>query len=98
MVPTKLMEKIARDFDLSKGELIEESLRAELRRRLAAYKFTDYLLSKKYKMTFKEFEKKRIIAKKKYSFEVEEDCHNWDQAIDGIKTLEKDLKMLGGKQ
>lgn len=97
MVPLKLMEKIAKDFDLSKEELIEENLISELRRRLAAYRFTDYLLFKKYKMTFNEFEKKRIIVKKRYSFDVEEDYHDWDQATDGIKTLEKDLETLEKK-
>lgn len=94
MVPIKLMEKIARDFDLTKEKLIEESLESEIRRRLAAYKFTDYILSKKYGLSFKEFEKKKIIAKKKYSFEVEQDYYNWDQSSDGIRTLEEDLKML----
>ncbi|MFH1362344.1 MAG: hypothetical protein ABIH69_06815 [bacterium] len=95
MVPTKLMEKIARDFDLTKEELIEESLKAEIRRRLAGYKFVDYTLSKKYEMNFSLFERKKIVKKKNFSFAVENDYHNWDQAIDGIETLEKDLRMLG---
>jgi hypothetical protein len=94
MVPTKIVDKIAEDFDLTGDELIKESLVSELRRRIAAYKFTDYLLSKKYGMTFTDFEKKNVVKKKSYSFEVEEDYHNWDQAIDGIKTIEKDLKLL----
>ncbi|OGB90461.1 hypothetical protein A2625_00740 [candidate division WOR-1 bacterium RIFCSPHIGHO2_01_FULL_53_15] len=94
MVPTKLVEKIAKDFDLTGNELIKESLASELRRRIAAYKFTDYLLAKKYRMTLTDFEKKKIIKKKSHSFEVEEDYHNWDQAIDGIKTIERDLKLL----
>ncbi len=94
MVPIKIMEKIAKDFDLSKEELIEESLKTELRRRLATYKFTDYLFSKKYKMSLNQFEKKKMIAKNKFSLDIEEDYHNWDQAIDGIKTLEKNLELL----
>lgn len=94
MVPMKLMDKIAKDFDLTEEELIKESLIAEVRRRIAGYKFTDYLLTKKYGMAFDDFEKKNIVKKKSYSFNVEEDYHNWDQAIDGIKTLAKDLKLL----
>lgn len=94
MVPIKLMEKIAKDLDLPKDEVMQESLISEIRRHIAAYKFTDYLLAKKYQMSFTEFEKNKIVAKKKYSFEVEEDYHNWDQALDGIKSLEKDLRML----
>lgn len=31
MVPSKAMEKIARNFDLTEEELVEESLKAELR-------------------------------------------------------------------
>ncbi|MDI6731422.1 MAG: hypothetical protein QME05_02430 [Candidatus Margulisbacteria bacterium] len=95
MVPAKLFDKIAKDFDLSKEELIDESLKAELRRRLAAHRYIDYILSRKYKMSFVEFERKKIIAKRKYSLEVEEDYHNWDQAVDGAKTIAKDLKLLG---
>ncbi|MFC1496368.1 hypothetical protein ACFL52_03030 [Candidatus Margulisiibacteriota bacterium] len=98
MVPAKLVERIANELDLTKEELIEESLKSELRRRLAAYKYTDHLMASKYKMSFKQFEKKNIVKKKKFSFEVEEDYHNWDQAIDGIKALEKDLKMLEDNQ
>lgn len=94
MVPVKIMERIARDLDMNKDNLLEESLSLEIRRRLAAYKFTDYLLSKKYKMTFQQFEKKRVVFKKKYSFEVEEDYHSWDQSADAISNLEKDLKLL----
>ncbi|MBI5399257.1 hypothetical protein HZB07_01380 [Candidatus Saganbacteria bacterium] len=94
MVPAKVVEKIARDLDLSKEELINGSLKAELCRRLAAYKYTDYLLTKKYGVNYADFLKKRIIAKKKYSFEVEDDSHCWDQALDGIKTLEKYLRLF----
>jgi len=95
MVPEKLVEKIAKDFDLSKEELISESLKAELRRRLAAYRYTDYILSKKYKMSFAKFEKNKMVVKKNYSFEIEEDYQNWDQAIDGAKTIVRDLMLLG---
>jgi hypothetical protein len=95
MVPIKLVEKIAKDFDLSKEELIDKSLKSELRRRLATYRYIDYILSKKYKMSFNQFEKKKMVVKKKYSFEIEEDYHNWDQAIDGAKTIVRDMKLLG---
>jgi len=64
----------------------------ELRSRLARYKLTDRLLREKYGMSFEEFEKNEMVKKLGCSFEVESDYHDWDMAIDGIKTLRQDLE------
>ena len=66
----------------------------ELKRRLARYELTDHLFRKKYGMTFEEFERDEMVKKLGYSFEVESDYHGWDMAIDGIKTLRRDLEGL----
>lgn len=92
-------EKIIRIIDrLEAGEEIEAKLSQvvenELRRRLARYELTDRLFRKKYDMTLKEFEKNEMVKKLGYSFEVENDYHDWDMAIDGIKTLSRDLEEL----
>jgi hypothetical protein len=45
-------------------------------------------------MTFEEFERNEMVKKLGYSFEVENDYHEWDMAIDGIETLRRDLEEL----
>lgn len=92
-------EKIVRIIDrLEAGEEIEAKLgqvvENELRRRLARYELIDRLFRKKYGMTFGEFEENEMVTKLSYSFEVESDYHDWDIAIDGIKTLSRDLKEI----
>ena len=66
----------------------------ELKHRLAKYELTDRLFRKKYGMTFEEFEREEMVKKLGYSFEVESDHHDWDMAIDGIKTLHRNLEEL----
>jgi len=66
----------------------------ELKRRLARYELTDHLFRKKYGVTFDEFERNEMVKKRGYSFEVESDYHDWDMAIDGIKTLHRDLEEI----
>jgi hypothetical protein len=41
-----------------------------------------------------EFERNEMVKKLGYSFEVENDYHEWDMAIDGIETLRRDLEEL----
>ena len=45
-------------------------------------------------MTLEEFEKKEVIKEKGYSFEVESDYHDWDAALDAMKTLQNDMEDL----
>ncbi|MFQ5813906.1 MAG: hypothetical protein ACE5I2_12090 [Anaerolineae bacterium] len=92
-------EKIVRIIDrLEAGGKIEAKLglvvENELRRRLARYELTDRLFRKKYGMTLDEFEKNEMVKKLGYSFEVESDYHDWDMALDGIKTLRRDLEEI----
>jgi hypothetical protein len=69
----------------------------ELRRRLARYQLTNRLLREKYGMTLEEFEAAEIVKARGYSFEVENDHQDWDLAVDGIRTVERQLKTLQGE-
>ena len=69
----------------------------ELRRRLARYQLSDQLFREKYDMTLEEFEAAEVVKARGYSFEVENDHQDWDQAVDGIRTLERQLASLRGE-
>jgi hypothetical protein len=69
----------------------------ELRRRLARYQLSDQLFREKYGMTLEEFEAAEVVKARGYSFEVENDHQDWDQAVDGIRTLERQLASLRGE-
>lgn len=68
----------------------------ELRRRLARYQLSDRLFQEKYGMTLDEFEASEVIKKLGYSFEAENDHQDWDLAVDGIRTVERQLAGLRG--
>jgi hypothetical protein len=69
----------------------------ELRRRLARYQLSDQLFREKYGMTLEEFEAAEVVKARGYTFEVENDHQDWDQAVDGIRTLERQLASLRGE-
>jgi hypothetical protein len=69
----------------------------ELRRRLARYQLSDRLLRDKYGMTLEEFEAAETVKARGYSFEVENDHQDWDLAVDGIRTVERQLAALRGE-
>ena len=69
----------------------------ELRRRLARYQLSDQLFREKYGMTLEDFEAAAVVKARGYSFEVENDHQDWDQAVDGIRTLERQLASLRGE-
>jgi len=69
-------------------------LEAEYRRQLAQFSLTDRELARKYKMSFDEFERQRITEQKDYSWEVESDAIAWDTAVDGIRTVRRQLMEL----
>lgn len=69
-------------------------LENEYRRRLVRYENTDRALREKYGMSFAEFQKKNIVKARRFSWEVESDAMDWEQAIDGIKTVKRRLKDL----
>jgi hypothetical protein len=81
----QMMEKMSND------ELVE-MLRGEYLRKLTRYRLTDEFFRKKYRMTYDEFEKENVVAKKNFSWEVESDAQEWEMAIDGISTC---LRKLG---
>lgn len=66
----------------------------ELRRRLAEYKLMDKTFHERYQMDFDEFRMKQVVKKSGHSFKVEEDYCDWELALDGIKTITKELKKL----
>lgn len=66
----------------------------DLKRKLAEFQLIDHRFQKKYGMTLDEFEKRNIVKEREFSFEVESDYHEWDSAIDAIKTLNAYLEDL----
>ena len=73
---------------------VKHVLENELVRRLSRYELTVRNLEKKYGLSFKEFRKKGIVAKKGYSYEVENDLWEWESSLDGIKTVKTEMKRL----
>ena len=83
-----------RDMDTALRRVLEN----EIRRRLATYELTNRVFQRKYGMTLAEFEAANIVAKQGYSYEVESDHQDWDQAVDGIETLHETLHKLQEQQ
>jgi len=81
--------------EMTEDEL-KEVLRRDYVRRLTRYRMTDDFYRKKYRMDFEIFQKKNIVKKQGYTFEVESDSQEWELATDGIKTVERKLKELSG--
>nr|QNO51123.1 hypothetical protein OLNPMGDC_00014 [Methanosarcinales archaeon ANME-1 ERB6] len=75
---------------MSNDELVE-MLRREYLRKITRYRLTDEFLRKKYGMTYDEFEKENVVAKRDFSWEVESDAQEWEMAIDGISTCLRKL-------
>jgi len=82
-------------------EMTEDEIKSVLKRdylrRLTRYRITDIFFKKKYKVDFRDFERKKIVEKNNYSYEVESDAQEWELAIDGIETMEKKLKELASE-
>jgi len=83
-----------KDVDSALRRVLEN----EIRRRLATYELTDRVFQRKYGMTLAEFETAGIVEKWGYSFEVESDHQDWDQAVDGIATLRDALRRIQKRQ
>jgi len=81
----QLIEKMSND------ELIE-MLRREYIRKLTKYRLTDEFFRKKYGMTYEEFDKENVVAKRNFSWEVESDAQEWEMAMDGIITCLRKLE------
>lgn len=94
--------EIAHHLDsLSLGQVedVNEKLRlllaAEYRRRLTHYHLTDRQLTQKYRMDFETFEQQRVTQQQGYTWEVESDAIAWETAVDGIRTVKRQLDELG---
>ncbi len=81
-----------RDPNVQVHQLIE----SEYLRRLGRYRRTDMTLARKYEMSFAEFVARRIPRQKDYSWEVEQDAMDWETAVGGIATIERQLQQLRG--
>ena len=75
-------------------EELKDILLREYRRRLLLYKMVDEKMQKKYNMSFEEFEKRRIVEEKGYSWEVESDAMEWEHAIEGIRYMQEKIEEL----
>ncbi|HSN76713.1 MAG TPA: hypothetical protein VL334_16700, partial [Anaerolineae bacterium] len=64
------------DLDRKLTRLLE----AELRRQLSRYDLTDRQLSRKYGMSYAEFENRQVTKQMGYSWEVESDVIAWETA------------------
>lgn len=79
------------------GQQLVQLAEHELVRRLARYQLSDRLFREKYGMSLEEFESDEIVKASGYTFEVENDHQDWDLAVDGIRSVERQLAMLKGK-
>lgn len=73
-------------------------LEAEYRRRLSRYSLTDRQLRLKYNMSFDDFEKQKVTEQKGYSWDAESDAIAWETAVDGIRTVHRQLTELTHRQ
>ena len=83
-----------KDVDSALRQVLEN----EIRRRLATYEFTDRMFQRKYGMMLTEFEVAGVVKDHGYSYKVESDHQEWDQAVDGIATLRDVLQRLEKQQ
>ena len=67
-------------------------------RQLARYRRVDIDLTRKYGLSFDEFLRQRVARKMDYTWEVEQDAMDWETAIGGMQTVERQLKELRADQ
>lgn len=75
---------------------VRQLIEAEYLRQLGRHKRTNSALTDKYGMTFEEFIARRIPRQKGYTWEVEQDAMDWETAIGGIATIERQLRKVRG--
>ena len=76
------------------NEKLRLLLAAEYRRRLTHYSLTDRQFTQKYQMSFEAFEHQQLTKQHGYTWEVEFDAIDWETAMDGIRTLQRQLAVL----
>lgn len=89
---TKILNLVIPEGDLDYK--VRKILREDIKRKLVEFQLIDNRFQKKYGVTLDEFEKRNIIKEKGFSFEVESDYHEWDSAVDAIKTLKAKIEDL----
>lgn len=75
---------------------VRQLIEAEYLRQLGRHKRTNSALTDKYGMTFEEFIARRITRQEGYTWEVEQDAMDWETAIGGIATIERQLRKVRG--
>ncbi|HID53858.1 MAG TPA: hypothetical protein EYP41_17700 [Anaerolineae bacterium] len=89
------------NLTVGQTEDVDKKLRllliAEYRRRLTRYRLTDQQMNQKYNMNFTEFEERQITKQHNYSWDVESDAIVWETAVDGIRTVKRQLAELTQK-
>jgi len=89
---TKILNLVIPEGDIDYK--VRKILREDIKRKLVEFQLIDNRFQKKYGVTLDEFEKRNIIKEKGFSFEVESDYHEWDSAVDAIKTLKTKVEDL----
>lgn len=69
-------------------------LKSEYKKRLAHYENIDQAFRRKYRMSFEMFERDNVVKERGFSWEVESDSMDWEQAIDGIKTMKARIEEI----
>ncbi len=77
---------------------VRELIKAECMRQLARYRRVDMDLARKYGLRFDEFLRQRVARNMDYTWEVEQDAMDWETAIGGMQTVERQLKELRADQ
>lgn len=97
VISNEIAQQLA-ELHWAESEQVEEKLtkliEAEFRRRLARYAITDRQLRQKYNMSFEEFEQKEMTRQKGYAWDVESDAIAWETAVDGMSTVQRQLREL----
>lgn len=78
---------------VSKEEL-KLALLNEYKRRLFIYEFVNEKMTHKYGMSFEEFEREKVVEKKNFSWEVEQDTMEWEHAVEGIRYCKEKIKEI----
>jgi len=69
-------------------------LKSEYLRMLARYRRMDFIMTKKYGMSFDEFVSRKVVRQKGYTWDVESDAMEWETAISGMKTTKRKIREL----
>ena len=93
-LPTEFQGVYEHIFKQTPAESTIQLVIHELRRQLAQYTLLVRKFHEKYKMSFDEFKQKNIVEQLDYSFDVEEDYCDWELALDGVETINTELKKL----